>query len=203
MSEAQGLHSFLRSRRSIRSFVPEAIPPSTVERIIATAAYAPSGHHSQPWRFVIVTTTEIKSRLADALLAAFRADMDADRVPAADMAARIEKSRSRLLGAPVVIVLCLERTEESAYRDERRRRAEHRMYVQSAAAAGLQLLLAAHAEGLAGVWICSPLFAPQAVTTSLSLPGTWEPQAMYYLGRSDRDPPEKKLKPLEMITRWI
>ena len=34
------------------------------------------------------------------------------------------------------------------------------MGTQSVALAGLQLLLAAHAEGLGGTWICWPLFAP-------------------------------------------
>ena len=41
------------------------------------------------------------------------------------------------------------------------------MGTQSVALAGLQLLLAAHAEGLGGTWICWPLFAPEETRQAL------------------------------------
>jgi nitroreductase len=56
------------------------------------------------------------------------------------------------------------------------------MAIQSVAAAGLQLLLAVHAEGLGGVWACWPLFAQEVICRTLDLPETWEPQAIFFIG---------------------
>ena len=57
------------------------------------------------------------------------------------------------------------------------------MAIQSVANAGATLLLAAHAEGLGGVWICGPLFAPRGRGTRVcSLPPGWEPQALLLIG---------------------
>ena len=89
------------------------------------------------------------------------------------------------------------------YPDERRAGAERMMAIQSTAAAGLQLLLAAHAEGLSGVWTCGPLFAPEAVRRALSLDASWEPHAMFFIGRADQTPRPKAMKPLEDVMRII
>ncbi|MFH1523776.1 MAG: nitroreductase family protein, partial [Chloroflexota bacterium] len=69
--------------------------------------------------------------------------------------------------------------------------------------AGLQLLLAAHAEGLGGTWICWPLFASKEIQTALKLPGTWEPEAMVFIGYANEEPKPKVIKPLEEVVRYI
>src|SRR5512138_3577939 len=98
------LHSFLRSRRSIRRFTPQPVPDEAVERILATAVCAPSAHNRQPWRFCVLKSAEAKSRLADAMAADFRRDLERDNLAAAEVAARVESSRSRITSAPLVIV---------------------------------------------------------------------------------------------------
>jgi nitroreductase len=60
-------------------------------------------------------------------------------------------------------------------------------------------LLAAHAEGLGGNWICWPLYAQEATCTALELPETWEPQAMYFLGYPDEIPKIKGMKDLKSL----
>ena len=194
-------HEFLRSRRSVRRFRPNAVPDSALERILSTATYAPSAHNCQPWRFCVLRKSEDKIRLADAMALEFRRDLVADKLPEAEVATRVERTRSRLIASPLVIVLCMDMSEMDTYRDGRRNAAERMMAIQSTAAAGLQLLLAAHAEGLAGVWTCSPLFAPEAVGEVLDLDAAWEPQAMFFLGRPDQTPKEKPVKPLNSVVR--
>ncbi len=182
MSQTEIYLDFLRSRRSVRHFLPVPVPEDVVKRILETAVYAPSAHNRQPWRFVVVQTREAKTKLADQMGTAFRGDLMADGVPEAQANEQVERSRCRILEAPLVAVLCLDLAEMDAYPDERRRKAEHIMAVQSAALAGGTLLLAAHAEGLGGVWVCAPLFAPEAVRQSLELPAGWEPQGMLLIG---------------------
>lgn len=197
------LHAFLRSRRSVRRFKPEAIPDPTVERIIATAACAPSAHNRQPWRFCVVRSAEAKSRLADAMAVDFRRDLVRDSLPVEDVERRVETSRSRINTSPLVIVMCMDTSEMDVYPDARRQEAERIMAIQSTAAAGLQLLLAAEAEGLAGVWTCGPLFAPDAVRQALGLEPAWEPQAMFFIGQAGKEPQIKDSKPLETVVRWL
>lgn len=175
------------------------MPAAAIERILNTTTFAPSAHNRQPWRFAILTDSSAKSDLADAMGAAFRQDLKGGNLPPEDVDAEVEKSRSRINSAPLVIVLCMDISEMDAYPDSRRRAAERTMAVQSTANAGLQLLLAVSAEGLAGVWNCAPLFAPGVVRRALGLPDAWEPQAMFLIGSPAEHPEPKPRKPIREV----
>jgi nitroreductase len=90
-----------------------------------------------------------------------------------------------------------------SYPDEKRKRAEYMMAVQSSAAGGLQLLLAAHAEGLGGVWTCWPLFAQETIQETLKLPMTWEPQGMFFVGYPDSIPEVRDRKRVEDVSSFF
>ena len=197
------LHNFLRSRRSVRRFLgpagkPRPIPASVIKRIIKTATYAPSAHNLQPWRFAVVADLSAKSRLGQALTEKMRADMTAAGVPQSEIDSRVERSLHRLGEAPVIILLCRDVTAVRGDEPE-----EVTMATQSVAAAGLQLILATHAEGLGSNWICWPLYAQEETRQALELPETWEPQAMYFLGYQDVEPGDKALKSLDEIVITI
>ena len=193
------LHDFLRSRRSIRRFRPDPVPAAVIRRILETATYAPSAHNDQPWRFAVVTDLSVKARLTEAMAADFRRDLEKEGLPEADIAARLERSRRRIQEAPVVVILCMDATGMNNYPDPKRQQAEMTMAVQSTALAGLQLLLAVHAEGLGGVWTCGPLFTPETVRAALDLPATWQPQAMLFIGYPAESPSIPERKPLEQV----
>lgn len=171
--------------------------------ILETATHAPSAHNRQPWRFAVLTQPQPKSRLSDFLGADFRRDLAADGLPEAEIESRLQRSRNRIMGAPVIVILCMDLSEMDVYPDEKRSSAERTMAIQSVAAAGLQLQLAAHAEGLASVWTCGPLFSPGTVKAALDLPENWEPQAMYFIGYAAEEAREKELKPLGMVVKFI
>jgi F420 biosynthesis protein FbiB-like protein len=194
------LHSFLRSRRSVRRFKVDPVPAASIERILNTATFAPSAHNRQPWRFAVLTDPSHKSRLANAMALAFRQDLEGGNLPGEEVDAQVEKSRSRINSAPVVVVLCMDMSEMDLYPDSRRSAAERIMAIQSTANAGLQLLLAVFAEGLGGVWNCAPLFAPAVVNRALDLPDAWEPQGMFLIGFPAENPEAKPRKPVEEIS---
>jgi len=77
------------------------------------------------------------------------------------------------------------------------------MAVQSVSAAGLQLLLAAHAEGLGGVWVCSPLFTQETIRKTLELSEKWEPQTMFYIGYPDENPTARERKEISDISLFL
>ena len=176
---------------------------SVIETILATATFAPSAHNRQPWRFAVITAQSVKENLANAMAADFERDLARDGVPSEKIQAQIERSKDRITSAPVAILLCLDMSEMDSYPDSKRSEAERIMAVQSAAAAGLQLLLAAHAEGLGGVWACWPLFAQETIRNTLDISETWEPQAMFFIGYPQEIPNAREKKNLNDIVQFI
>ncbi len=197
------LKDFLRSRRSIRRFKPDVAPDSVLSDILYTATFAPSAHHRQPWRFAVIKDSSTKKHLADEMANAFENDLRQDNLAQEEIQKLIARSKSRINNAPVVILLCLDMTDMNPYQDKKRKRAEFLTAVQSVANAGMQLLLAAHAEGLGGVWVCSPIFAQETVQRALELPTTWEPQAMFLIGYPAETPKTKERKKIEEIVKFF
>lgn len=129
----------------------------------------------------------------------FERDLTRDNLPPEKIQSQLKRSRDRITSAPVAILLCLDISEMDSYPDEKRDHAEYMMAVQSAAAAGMQLLLAAHAEGLGGVWACWPLFAQETIRKTLNLSDSWEPQGMFFIGYSEVIPNVRERKSLEVV----
>jgi coenzyme F420-0:L-glutamate ligase/coenzyme F420-1:gamma-L-glutamate ligase len=184
---AAAFHHILRSRRSIRNYRDEAIAADVLERLFISAAAAPSAHNRQPWRYVVIDDAPRKHTLARAmgerLAADRRRDGDAEEAIARDVA----RSFARITGAPVLILVCLTLEHADAYPDAARREAEFLMAVQGTAMATQNLLLAAHAEGLAACWMCAPLFCPDVVRAALDIAPHWQPQGLITLGRPADD----------------
>lgn len=197
------LHTFLRSRRSVRHYLPQKVPEEVLLRMLETATYAPSAHNRQPWRLVILRSLEGRWRLAEAISNKLKADMVANGATPADIVARVERTIRRTNEAPVVILLCRDVTEVDAQTDTAQKEAEAEMGRQSVAACGLQLLLAAEAEGLSGTWICWPLFAQNETRQALDLPTEWEPQGMLFLGYPTDHPEPPARKPISEIVRYL
>lgn len=130
----------------------------------------------------------------------FQRDLIADGISPDEVKRKASRSRKKIISAPVVVVLCVDMSEMDDYPDTKRKKAEYVIATQSAANAGMQLLLAAHAEGLGGVWVCSPMFAQEAVKNSLGLPDVWEPQAMFLLGYPVEEPALRERKNIKDIS---
>lgn len=111
-------------RTSVRRYAAGEIEPAVQEALLRAGMSAPSGVNRQPWEFVVIDDKEVLKRLADAL-------------PYAKMAAE----------APMAIVVCgnKERFLEGD---------DAALWVQDLSAASENILLAAHALGLGGVWTC-------------------------------------------------
>jgi F420 biosynthesis protein FbiB-like protein len=131
---------------------------------------------------------QARINLVQAMSAEFEKDLTADGLEVDEINQRLTRSRDRILQAPVAIVLCYHPGDMDSYTDSRRQHFEDLMGIQSTALAGGTLLLAAHAEGLGGVWMCAPIFAAEAVRGSLGLPPEWQPQALLLLGYPARQP---------------
>ena len=65
----------IRSRKSVRRFLPTPVPAAVVSHILNVAARAPSGNNVQPWR-VYVVAGERRDKLCDAIVEAASGDPD-------------------------------------------------------------------------------------------------------------------------------
>ena len=200
--DRQGCYEFLLSRRSIRSFRDAPVPEEVMRRILTAACRAPSAHNRQPWRFVVMERGEAREDLAREMSSNWRAEQQAEGNLNSDLEERIQSRELRMIKAPAAVVLCMTMEEMHAHPDDRRRAAERTMAVQSAALAGGQMLLAAHAEGLGAFWVSAPLFAPQVVQKSLDLPDAWEPQGMILMGEPMDQGNDRGRKPMEEVVLW-
>jgi F420 biosynthesis protein FbiB-like protein len=176
------LYTLLLGRRSIRRYQDRPVPRDRLDRVLTAALWAPSAHNRQPWRFMVITTSDVRRELALAMGTRLRADLMADQVAPDVIEKDVSRSYHRISNAPVVIVVSVSMVDMDTYPDEKRSRHESTMAIQSAAMATQNLLLAAHAEGLGACWMCAPLFCPDVVSAALGLPADWQPQALITLG---------------------
>lgn len=117
-------YSNIIERVSVRRFTDDTVGDGELTALLHAAMAAPSGVNRQPWEFVVVTDKELLRRLADAL-------------PYAKMAAQ----------APLAIVVCGNKERFLTGVDDK-------LWEQDCSAASENILLAAHALGLGGVWTC-------------------------------------------------
>lgn len=170
--------TWLTTRRSIRRYQSTPIPNDIIEQLLTAAIWAPSAHNRQPWRFAVIQNQAVKQQLAHDMGDKLRTDLKADNMPADVIEKDASRSYQRITQAPLLIMLSLSMADMDSYPDEKRQQNEWLMAAQSTAMAGQNLLLAAHALGLGACWMCAPLFCPDVVKASLSLPADWQPQAL-------------------------
>ncbi|MBW2622496.1 MAG: nitroreductase [Deltaproteobacteria bacterium] len=180
-------HQALLTRQSIRKYLKDPVPPESIEKIMTAATWAPSGSNTQPWRFY-VAMGEKRDELLQALIEA--TGPDAPSMEAyEELAGRVEQALSEKLKesnpADPAGVSLLKLSDEAAqfvrFGSIRFYQAPVAIVVaapkqmggsasQSVGAAVQNLLLAAHAKGLATCWLGMPLQYKDQLIDVLGIP---------------------------------
>ncbi len=178
-----GAADVLFARRTVREFTDEPVDVEAVRRAIAAAVTAPAPHHSQPWRFAVVTSAAAKTRLLDAMLEAWITDLRGDGFTDEQIARRTSRGEP-LRRAPLLIVPCLVADAAHIYPDQRRNASERTMFAVAMGAGVQNLLVALAVEGLGSCWISSTLFCGPVASAALGLPEGWEPMGAVGVGHA-------------------
>lgn len=167
------LFSAIETRTSCRQFLPDAIEPPTIEKILAAAVRAPSPMNAQPWQFMVIRAPAIKQEIHE----------EAERCKAW----AIEKSGWKwlntyktdfLLQAPVLVAVVGDPKKSGMDMFQK----EGTVGYQLACAAAIQnMMLAAHALDLGSLFFT--MFEKSRLRRVLDVPDEKTPVALVCIGK--------------------
>jgi nitroreductase len=165
----------IKTRRSVRRFKSLEVSEHDLHAVLEAARWSPSWANTQVWRFVVVTDTEIKTKLADTLAAGNNGGMPVRQ-------------------APVLIVACAE-LGRSGYKGGGPGSDKGDWFMFDVALAMHSLSLAAHALGLSTLHI--GWFDAKKAAEILNVPQGVVVVEMMPLGYAEGEakaPPRKELE---------
>jgi nitroreductase len=207
--EVAAVDRAIRSRRSVRRFLPRPVPRATVEQILDVARHAPSGTNTQPWR-VHALAGEAKERLCRAAAAAYdRGEQAPEYRYYPSQWFEPYLSRRRRLGWDLYALIGIGRDDKKAMHAQHRRNylffdapvglvftidrrlergswLDYGMFLQN-------IMIAARARGLDTCPQASWMEFPQVVARELALPENEAVVCGMALGYADDDAPEARL----------
>lgn len=66
IKRSNSFYKIMDARRSVRHFSDQDVPKEVIEKLILTAASAPSGAHKQPWTYIAIKDKELKRKIRKA-----------------------------------------------------------------------------------------------------------------------------------------
>src|SRR5687767_14020476 len=159
-ARVSALRSVIEDRRSIGKFHPEQPPRELIEQVLEAATWAPNHRLTEPWRFFVLTG-DARRRLGEVMGRAHVASLgDSPKDPDVEF----EKVAVKPLRAPVMIAVAVEPVVDPTVVEIEE--------VCAGAAAVQNVLLAAHALGLAAMWRTGDAGFDPAVKAFFDLPPT-------------------------------
>ena len=97
MSDAAALSRTLSARRSCRAFLPDPLPATLIEEIVAEAQRVPSWCNAQPWHLVVTSAAET-DRLRESLTEEMKSASHQPDIPFPNRYEGVYKDRRRACG---------------------------------------------------------------------------------------------------------
>jgi nitroreductase len=188
------LQKVIEMRRSIRRFKDDPLPDGTIEVLLEAARLAPSGTNLQPWRFMAVTSAEMRNKLADCTYNVnFIKQAPLVMVCCADISvldargARVKE----LIEVGAFAGTDLEKlTPESYSQKTQRDPAAELAYLNANVAIAVEhMILRAVDLGLGSCWVM--LFSQRKVRELLQVPDSLHVMALVPLGYPAQEPPQR------------
>jgi nitroreductase len=208
------VHDAIYGLRATRIYDGRAIPHDTLTRILEAATRACSSGNTQPWEFVVVTDAEITARLQVALRDAF-AVVDAQRVQSADQL--VDTSGRAVTGHAAIehmhrvgaLVFVFWNPDRGIrLQGEYEERADGTLRPVGAPPGGRgsslfpacqNMMLAAHADGVASLFTTFFGLIDREVKTLLHVPPRMFLESCVFLGYADESLGRARRKPLREV----
>lgn len=172
--EREAVYRAILERRDMRHFIGGEVPADVMQRLLSAAHHAPSVGFMQPWRFIRIRSTKLRSQVHG--LVEQERLLTADALGERRDAFMKLKVQGVLDAAEVLVVALADGREQHIFG----RRTLPEMDLASAACAIQNMWLAARAEGLGMGWVS--LFCPLQLADLLGLPKGSQPVAVLCLG---------------------
>lgn len=175
--QREGLYRAIRERRDVRSqFLPDAIPPDVLARLLYAAHHAPSVGFMQPWDFVVIDNIGVK-RAVKSLYEQANADA-ADNYTDERAALYRRLKLEGIVDSPINLCITCDRQRGGPHVLGRHTMLETDLF--STCLAVQNLWLAARAEGIGVGWVS--IVDPVLLAETLKLPAHVQPVAYLCLG---------------------
>ena len=191
MTAREAVMACIRDRRSIGKVTTEMPPRELIEEILEAASWAPCHHVTEPWRFTVVTGD---ARLAFGEVMA-QSKLDRMVAQGRSIEGEAEKLVAKALRAPVIIAVAVEPAAGPKVVEIEE--------IEAGSAAVQNLMLAAHAAGLATIWRTGdPAYDPR-VRDFLGLSDRATVIGFVYVGYAAVEPSRAKKTPAAAVTTWL
>lgn len=180
----------LMTRQSVKNVRPDPVPRAVIEQLLAAGAQAPNHHKVRPWRFVVLTGAA-RDRLGEVMAQALT-----KRNPAATAdSVLLGVERAKPLRAPVLIAIGVDKATAPKVVEYEN--------VCAAAAAAQNILLAAHALGLGGMWRSGDVIFDPAIRQALGFAADQQMVGFLYIGYPAAEMPPPNRPGAEDRTVWM
>lgn len=172
----------IKTRRSVRKFADKPVEAEKLQTVLEAVQAAPSWSNMQCWRMVVVKNAESRAKISDlSYVESFFATRGYKSNPA----------QKGIADAPVVIVLCAVPEQSGELNGQK-------YYLADTGIASENLMLAAHAVGLASVFV--GVFDEEKLGDLLDIPPGVRIVGIFPLGYPQTEPKAgPSRKPLEEI----
>lgn len=189
----------IRTRRTTKTFRPDAPPRELIEQVLEAAVWAPNHRLTEPWHFVVVqgaplqALARLRRRMTLEYLRGRQPRTGAPGPTAEQIEQEGESAYRKALAAPVTVVVAIDRHADPAIAEED----------YAAAAAAIQnMLLAAHGLGLAAFWSTNNLIAYPPAFELLGIPTDRRIVGVVQLGYPAQQRQQRRTPALAR-TRWL
>jgi nitroreductase len=180
------VYEALHKRRMSWKFLDKPVPKEALERMIATAVWAPNHRNNEPWRFFVIDKDSPKRQeVADAVFKGLMGEWDNER--------RATPYREKLLDAPALIYVYHLANDDWFVEKEN----------YAAVVAAMQnISLAGFAEGLAVTWDTGWVTRIPAVDQVLGAESDWKVMTTLSIGYPDEESQSSRT-PVSTFATWL
>jgi nitroreductase len=181
----------IRTRRSQGKMTADVPPKAAIEQILEAATWAPNHHVTESWRFVVIAgparealgdvmaKSKINRRLAEGKVSPH---------------GEFEALKRKALRSPVIVALAVEPGDATGNAELEE--------IEAGAAAAQNMLLTAHALGLASMWRTGDAAFDPAVRAHLGFSERATIIGFIYLGYPVNEPERSRHTPSSEFTTW-